>query len=258
MEGWVNVRGRPLGQRHVAKEITLLCDTHHREKTNGLLPLETVRVADADPINLRTGVSKPYDLHYAGETCDLVVGSNLFTRRSLEDGTQLVAVEIDGCPMLAFTFDRGHLFLTLRVYNDAGHLVLDIEENTLIYSIAPWDIRLEGMTLTIREESTKFLTEIVFEPSRRVSVNRGLLQKDGLEFIVAPDMLCYANTQGIIARLQFEGFDVAVSAGKMPEGPIPRTVVVYFPDRNRHHAARNDAKKAMRKFRKAHPAPPSR
>jgi hypothetical protein len=37
--GWSNV------QRHVAEEITLLCDMHHREKTNGLLPLDHVVAA---------------------------------------------------------------------------------------------------------------------------------------------------------------------------------------------------------------------
>ena len=58
--GWANVK------RHVAEEITLLCDQHHREKTAGLLPIEKVREANKMPHNLREGVSKPYDLHYSG------------------------------------------------------------------------------------------------------------------------------------------------------------------------------------------------
>ena len=32
-------------QRHVAEEITLLCDQHHREKTSGLLPNDAVHSA---------------------------------------------------------------------------------------------------------------------------------------------------------------------------------------------------------------------
>ncbi len=49
--GWANVK------RHVAEEITLLCDKHHREKTAELLPIEHVREANKTPYNLREGVS---------------------------------------------------------------------------------------------------------------------------------------------------------------------------------------------------------
>lgn len=45
--GWAAV------QRHVAEEITLLCDKHHREKTLGLLSNEAVRAANANPLNLQ-------------------------------------------------------------------------------------------------------------------------------------------------------------------------------------------------------------
>lgn len=58
MEEWAQV------QRHVADEITLLCDQHHREKTGGLLPKQVVREANNNPYNLREGVSKPYALYW--------------------------------------------------------------------------------------------------------------------------------------------------------------------------------------------------
>ena len=41
MLGWAQA------QEHAANEITLLCDQHHREKTNGLLPSGAVRAAMA-------------------------------------------------------------------------------------------------------------------------------------------------------------------------------------------------------------------
>ena len=52
--GWANVH------RHLAGEITLLCDQHHREKGAGLLPNEVIIEANRIPHNLKTGVSKPY------------------------------------------------------------------------------------------------------------------------------------------------------------------------------------------------------
>src|SRR2546426_10590595 len=64
---------------HHPSQITLLCDQHHKEKTNGLLPLEAAREANQHPYNRRQGVSKPYDLHYSGTDYEMVVGSNSFT-----------------------------------------------------------------------------------------------------------------------------------------------------------------------------------
>ena len=60
MEGWRKVH------RHVVSEITLLCDRHQRERTNGLLPLAAVRDANANPHNTRTGVSHPSTSTIAG------------------------------------------------------------------------------------------------------------------------------------------------------------------------------------------------
>ena len=146
MEGWANVRNRPKGQQHITSEITLSCDSHHREKTNGLLPLQEVRAADAAPLNKRNGVSKPYDLHFAGNACELVVGGLIF-KRELGDGERLIALAIDGEPLVGFTLEQGHLLLTLRVFDDAGKLVLHIDRSRLVYSVSPWDISLEGGNL---------------------------------------------------------------------------------------------------------------
>lgn len=73
MAEWAEVK------RHVAEEITLLCDQHHREKTGGLLPKEVVAEANANPFNLRAGVSKPYNLHFSGKEACVEIGGNSFT-----------------------------------------------------------------------------------------------------------------------------------------------------------------------------------
>jgi hypothetical protein len=82
--GWANV------QRHLAEEITLLCDQHHREKGAGLLPNEVIIEANRRPHNLKTGVSKPYDLHYSGSECEIVMGGNCFKAVDGGSGTVLL------------------------------------------------------------------------------------------------------------------------------------------------------------------------
>ena len=70
---------------HVADDITLLCDRHHREKTSGLLPAEAVLEANSNPHNLQQGVSEPYDLHFAGEGCQVIAGGNRFRLAEHDD-----------------------------------------------------------------------------------------------------------------------------------------------------------------------------
>jgi trigger factor len=103
-------------RRHVAEEITLLCDQHHREKTAGLLPIEKMIKANNTPYNLREGVSKPYDLHYSGEECEVVIGSNVFSTRDGGYGTTLVPVSVDGTPLLGFILGDGHLLLNVNIF----------------------------------------------------------------------------------------------------------------------------------------------
>jgi hypothetical protein len=88
--GWANVH------RHVVEEIFLLCDKHHKERTNKLLPDSDVIAASKDPFNLRSGVSPPYDLHYSGTECVAVFGDNIFTVKDQGYGTVLVPIIIDG------------------------------------------------------------------------------------------------------------------------------------------------------------------
>ena len=144
MEGWALV------QRHVADEITLLCDQHHREKTGGLLPKDTVLEANASPYNLREGVSKPYSLHFSGEQAEIVIGGNSFTCDDQGYETIMVPLSIDGLPLVGLILGDKHILLNLVAFDECNVPVLHIKNNQLYYSTIPWDIQLVGTTLTIR------------------------------------------------------------------------------------------------------------
>lgn len=184
-------------KRHVAEEITLLCDQHHREKTNGLLPPEVVKAADKDPYNLREGASKPYDLHYSGDTCTTEIGSNVFTTRDEGYGTQIVPVYIDGIPILGFVLTDGHLLLNLNLHDEYNEVVMRIVNNRLTYSTTPWDIALVGKTLRIREGFGRFLIEITFETPGKVVVKRGRFLLNGVEMVVSPTHVSIQGTYSV-------------------------------------------------------------
>lgn len=190
--GWANV------QRHVANEITLLRDKHHREKTSGLLPRKDVIEANAKPFNFREGVSKPYDLHYSGSVCEVIIGSNSFTTEDKGEGTAVIPLIIDGLGMLGFILSEGHLLLNMAIFNESNKLILQISNNQLLYSLSPWDIQFVGRKLIIREATKKILIELEFKVPNQIIIKRGRFLRNGIEFLVTPKFALITNNDTLL------------------------------------------------------------
>lgn len=187
MEEWATVK------RHVADEITLLCDQHHREKTGGLLPAEMVKAANKSPFNLKGGNSTPYNLHFGGKQATVEIGGNSFTCQDKGYGTAMVPVSVDGTPLIGLILADGHLLLNLIIFDEFNAPVLHIKNNQLIYSTSPWDIQLVGKKLTIREDHKKILFEVEFFPPNKITINRGRLLRNGVEILIRPSNILITN-----------------------------------------------------------------
>lgn len=224
---WANV------QRHIADEITLLCGQHHREKGTSLLPPAAVEAANMSPHNLRAGVSKPYDLHYSGDQCEVVIGGNTFSMRDGGYGTILLPVSVDGTPLLAFVLGDGHLLLSLNVFDEYNHLVLQITNNQLLQSAAPWDIQLVGHNLVVREAERKILVDISFEPPSRIVINRGRFLRNGVQILVRPNKVVIANNGGTFSGLQTRNWPAGILIGPH-ERPLPAIIALKQVPRYSH------------------------
>lgn len=213
MEEWAQVH------RHVADEITLLCDQHHREKTNGFLPKEAVRAANADPYNLREGTSKPYALHFSGAEATVEIGGNTFTCQDQGHGTQMIPLMIDNTPLVGIILSDGHFLLNVVIFDEFNVPVLQIKNNQLVYSTEPWDIQLVATTLTLREKAGKILIEFVFTPPSKVQVVRGRFLRNGVEVLVRPDNILITNNRGFISGCSAHNCHGGLIIGHM-ENPI--------------------------------------
>lgn len=192
MTDWATVR------KHIEGEITLLCDKHHKEKTNGLLPEVEVREANAAPYNLRSGVTRPYDLHFSGTDAEIHVGSINFKHPTTITDSFLAAIDIDCLSMLAFIVEDNHLLLDVSLFDESNSLVLRIFKNQLILNSQQWDIQLVGRRLVIREAPGKIFLDIVFDPPNKVFVKRGRLLRNGVEVLVGKDYIFELNNCNII------------------------------------------------------------
>lgn len=187
VEGWARVH------RHVAEEIVLLCDRHHRERTNELLSTQTVLEANKSPHNRRHGVSAPYALHYNGRACEVSIGSNTFTALLSAEQPYVHALVVDGQPLIAFRIEEGNLLLSVRAYNDCNELALEIYENELRYSVTPWDITFEGRSIVVREARARFLLDILLDPPNRLILRRGRFLYNGVELLLAERYVFLSN-----------------------------------------------------------------
>lgn len=221
---------------HDPKEITLLCDRHHREKTGGLLPVDRVREANADPYNLRAGVSSPYNLHFGGSSAKVDIGTNTFGCEDMVEGQPLVALQVDNTPLLGFVFQDEHLLLHLNVFDEHNACVLRIVNNHLLYTTVPWDIQLTGTRLVVREGPGKIFMDVLFEPPGKVKVSRGRFLRNGVEVLVRPTNVLVTNSPFVIQQNSAAncpgGIYLGEATAAVPAcfhlGGIPR----YFGDRS--------------------------
>lgn len=168
---------------HVAAELTLLCPEHHRDKTHHRLDLATVLAANAGPFNLRNDASGAKRLEFHGGSCAIWLGDNVSTAQ-LKDGQAMVAIGVDGIPLVGFGVWQGRLVSMLNLFNEYNELVLQIVENELRYHSLPWDIRFEGNLLTVHEASRKYLLEMELLMPNQIRVRRARILCNGVEIVI--------------------------------------------------------------------------
>ena len=194
--GWAKVR------RHVAAEIALLCDNHHRAKTSGFLPNARVVAANANPLNLQTGVTKPYGLEYSGNEFKMSIGSCSFDGSGNVSDVTAEAIRIDRQPLLWVRYEDNHILLNLHVYNSRGELILQIADNELVLNVHSWDIEIVGTRLVIREASRNVLFDVLFSPPAGVHVRRGRFLYNGVEVLVNSRWVAILNNRKLFADIR--------------------------------------------------------
>ncbi len=211
--GWANT------ERHIAGEITLLCNRHHTEKTKGLLPLAEVYRANERPYNLREGSSAPYTLHFSGDRFEVVIGSNSLCQESaLQDDHAVTAICIDDVPLIGFEKRGDELSLLLQLFTPANQMIIQVVNNEMVYSTGKWDVEFVGQKLTIREAARRLLIVVRFEPPDRVVVERGQFFYNGIHVEVFERKLIVKNKNSSLTDCSASGFSIGLGAGDLPEG----------------------------------------
>jgi hypothetical protein len=213
--GYENVK------RHRADEITLLCPTHHREKTNGLLPLESVVAADRKPFNRQQAGTSPYSLWFSDAVPKIVLGTQLFTCDDLRRPTAMIPLLVNGRAPFGFILDNGGMTLSMDARDFKNQRVLHIHESELVLATGNWDATFVGSTLSVWEESQKLALRLDFTPPHRITITRYYVNSNGVEIDIDPTKL--EVTGPSLPKLRVEGTgtisaNVGVLIGDPPKG----------------------------------------
>ena len=100
---------------------------------------------------------------------------------------------MDDTPLLAFRVEDGRLLSTVQLFNADNELLVQILDNELVLSTAPWDIELEGQTLTVRAGPGDIFVRLTFEPPSRLLIDRAQIFRNGIGIDVTPDKVALRN-----------------------------------------------------------------
>lgn len=172
-------------KKHEAENLTLLCDKHHREKTNGLLSVQQVIEANKNPYNIVNKESSPYLLNFRGTDFSVIMGDVKMTIDNVNiKRDSLTPFLVNNKKLVSFEIIEKQLFFNLTLMDDKGNLLIKIVENEMVYNSEVWDIEFVGKRLKIRQGLGKIVFDIEFNIPDSVQIHKAQFNSDGYQIDV--------------------------------------------------------------------------
>ncbi len=166
-------------KEHKADNLTLLCNMHHQEKTNGLLTVNQVMFADRQPFNVINKASSPYLLNFQGADFSAVIGDVMMKLNNVNANRDfLIPFYVNNKKLISFEIIEGKLFFNLLLIDEKGNILMEIIENEMIYSSEIWDIEFIARRLKIRSGSRRILFDIEFNIPNSVKIHKAQFNCD--------------------------------------------------------------------------------
>lgn len=174
--------------KHDPAGITLLCMQCNQKRRRGVLSVETVQAANANPKCLAQG--------FASETFDF--GTSLMevklagaTFRNIK-----TLVTIKGYPILSIRSPEasGQPYRLSGLFvDDIGNYTLKITDNVWSADVDQWDVECEGARITIRNRPRNICLVLKQEPPTRLIVERLNMYFEGVWLRGNADRLQYSH-----------------------------------------------------------------
>ena len=172
-----------------AENLTLLCPTHHQDKTSGRLTRDAVLKFVENPHNGSKKFTASHFMPIVGDTALFEAGTNRFEFSFRSQPGRFSAIEIFRQSILGLHNEEGHLLLDVLLTAQNGDPLVVIEKGELRVSTGVWDYRLEGRDLVISSPNQKPTLQCQFLRNG-FSVRRGFvsLRQPGFAVLRKPEL----------------------------------------------------------------------
>lgn len=203
MKEWAKVK------RHIASEITLLCDNHHKAKTTKRMPSFIVEEANKNPYNLRQKLSTSDILYYSGQNATIKMGESSFILTDNGKGAAMSPIKIGNFSLINILLQDQHFLLSMYLFDNNNNIILAIQNNEMKYCLDIWDIEYIGRRLIIRQSSRNIYIDIIFETPNVINFIRGQFYFNGNKFKITKEGLII-NDKINISRTSIHNCNVGI------------------------------------------------
>ncbi len=198
--------------RHVASEITLLCDEHHRQVPK-LLTDEQVMKADLKPYNVTHDKSKDFIFNYEGNDFAIELGNNTFVHQNITNGSMLAPIVIRDKIFFNFLVEENELFFNLGLFDENGKIFISIYRNVLKYvPSSAWDIKFVSNRLRLRNKKKTTIFDLEFDIPTKVKFHKLVLNYGEIEVLQVDSDITITDRSNRFKSYIKGGFTFAVRA----------------------------------------------
>lgn len=162
---------------HDEGNLTLLCDRHQRESTNGLLPKEEIARSNRDPVNVSAGETYTYALHYSGARCRVEMGGSC---SFWTESRNIAVLRVFSKNLIEFRFEDDELLLSIDWASEDQSQRLLIQDNEMVVTTGIWDIEFVGKRLILRYGLGQIALDLIFETPDLLRIPRGKFSHRGV------------------------------------------------------------------------------
>lgn len=231
-------------QHFRAEDMMVLCPNHHDMATKGAMPEAVQREYKSLPRNIRDKRARG-KLEVYQDYCAIKLG----TMTLVNEGPFL---QIDGNDVLVCYLSDRKLELSLKLYDEDDHLLVEIERNEWVSGDPlPWDIQGEYQRLAIREKARKIslsldLTRTPAELRAQFWYHGKYITCDPLKIQIGPN-----PAKVSVSNFALVGGSISIDQGAVKVCKEPDAVLISWPsERERLWRAKDAWEKLSRSRRK--------
>jgi hypothetical protein len=190
---------------HDVDNLTLLCPTHHQDKSSGRLSRQRVQRATANPYNAGQNFTSLKDAYYDSDIFRVEVGDVTMEANLASHGLLRVdAINVDGGTVIGVRRSGSDFTLWLRICDESNQPIVDVRAGECKLATSPWDITYEGRMLRIRSAPRQIVLALELAPDL-LRVHRGMFWVNGYSFEIKADgsFLCGGHHSVSMLRTRY-------------------------------------------------------